>query len=413
VSGAPTSPEGRAYALRMSAFYGAAFLIVGGYAPYLPVWLDWRGLSAPEISVVLAMPMLVRVVFTPLMSFLADRLGDHRRVLVVLTAGTLASCLALFASQTFWPILIVSTIYALFWTTVLPLSEVVALKGVRLFALDYGRMRLWGSLTFIVGTFGGGLALQQLGPPAVLWTLVGAASLTVLAALALPRAQRADAGAPVSRPLRLADAAALARSPLFLLFVIAGSLAQSSHAMLYAFGTLHLQKLGHSAAVIGGLWAIGVVAEIALFLRAGPFLQRLGPVPMLLAGAIAALVRWPIMALDPPLAVLVPLQVLHGLTFGAAHLGVIHFMGRAVPESHAGTAQGLYATLSSGIVMGLVMLMTGPLYARYEGSGFFVMGGLAGLSVLGCLALHRLWGGGLIVEPTGAAAPERPAPSSP
>ena len=115
----------------MAAFYAASFLVVGSHGPYLPVWLDWRGLTPSQISMVLAAPMFGRIVFTPMISFLADRTGQTRRILIGLSYGTLLSCLAFAGAMSFIPILLVATLYAAFWTTVIPLSEVIAIATVR------------------------------------------------------------------------------------------------------------------------------------------------------------------------------------------------------------------------------------------------------------------------------------------
>lgn len=394
------------YHARMAAFYAASFLVVGSNGPYLPVWLDWRGLSPWQISIVLAAPMFARIVFTPLISFLADRNGQPRLILIGLAWGTLVSCLAFGLAASFVPILLVAALYAMFWTTVIPLSEVIAMAGVRRFGLDYGRMRLWGSISFIVASVGGGFAIAWSGPKAALWVLTAAALSVVVAAYLLPHppmdaTAAGDGGCndgKAGRPgLRLADALALARAPLFLLFIATASLSQAGHAVFYAFGTLHLQRQGVSPAWIGILWAIGVVCEIALFSYSGPIVKRLGAVRMLQVGALAGAIRWPLMALDPHLALLLPLQALHGLTFGATHLGAIHFMSAALPPSHAGTAQGLFST-STGAAMGLTLIAAGPLYGALAGGAYAVMTVPAVLSVCGGLLLGRLWSSGEIVR---------------
>ena len=110
----------------------------------------------------------------------------------------------------------------------------------------------------------------------------------------------------------------------------------------------------------------------------------------MLIGALAGTIRWPLMALDPHVALLAPLQALHGLTFGATHLGAIHFMSAAIPASHAGTAQGLFATLT-GVMMGLAIIASGPLYAALGGSAYAVMTVPAVLAVVGGLLLSRFW----------------------
>ena len=166
---------------------------------------------------------------------------------------------------------------------------------------------------------------------------------------------------------------------------------QAAHAVFYTFGTLHWRELGLSTGWSGALWAISVIAEVALFAYSARVVRRIGPVELIVLGLGAAVVRWLAMGFDPPLALLVPLQLLHALTFGATHLGAIHFIGRAVPEDQAGTAQALYASVTGGIAMGGAMLIAGPLYAAYAGRAYWAMAVLAAVALVASLALIRVW----------------------
>ena len=377
-------PDLRSFATRLALLYGAIFLLVGSFMPYFPVWLDWRGLTAGEIGMVLAAPLFARILFTPTVSFAADRIGDRRRVLILLAWGTGLSCFLFLVASGFWAILLVTLFYAMFWTTVMPLTETVAMAGVRESGLDYGRIRLWGSLTFIVASFAGGLAIELQGARAALWIVIVSSLCVVAATHLLPRPTGAGRlRAATSGPrIRLGDALDLVRAPAFLLFLLTTSAVQATHAVYYVFGTLHWQAAGISTTVIGLLWAVGVVAEIVLFAVAGRILPAQGPVRLIWLAAAATVLRWSVTAVDPPLAVLFAVQVLHGLTFGAAHLGAIHYISDRVPETCAATAQGLYASASAGIVMGAAMMATGPLYAALAGRAYLVMAvvGMAALA---------------------------------
>jgi PPP family 3-phenylpropionic acid transporter len=124
--------------------------------------------------------------------------------------------------------------------------------------------------------------------------------------------------------------------------------------------------------------------------------RRFGPAQLIVAGAAASVVRWGVMAFDPPLVVLVPLQVLHALTYGAAHLGAILFITRAVPHKGMGSAQAFYATIAAGLALGIVGLISGALYERIGGEVFLVPTLVA---IIGCGAgvmLWRGWNGGAL-----------------
>ena len=383
------------FAVRLALFYGAIFILIGVFLPYFPVWLNARGLTAGEIGIVLSAPLFVRVLVTPAISFSADKSGDRRLMLIGLAWGALLAGLLFLAANSFWPILGTVILFALFWTSIMPLTEAVAMQGVKSAGLDYGRMRLWGSLSFVAASIGGGLAIQQWGSDAALWIFIGATGCVAVTAFALPRPTGKGwlrAAAPVP-DIRLADALALARNPLFLALLFATALVQGSHAIYYAFGTLHWRSVGISMTDIGQLWAMGVVAEIALFAVSKRVVAAYGPVRLIIFAAVAAVIRWPMMTLDLPLEVLFPLQMLHAFTFGAAHLGALHFIADAVPEHCSATAQGLYAAVTAGIAMGLGLTMAGPLYNLMGAEAYWIMALFGALSLLGSWWLMMHWRG--------------------
>jgi MFS family permease len=244
----------------------------------MPVWLHWRDLDEDAIALLLAAPLFARILFTPVISFAADWSGARRTVLSVLAWGTLLLFLLLWASSGFWQMLLATLLLAFNWTTIMPLIEAVAVSGVRSAGLDYGRVRLWGSGSFILASFACGLIIGQYGAASVLPLLVAATSLMIAGVYLLPHdvAGRASPSPPALRRISLADAAKLAHSPSFLLFLLAASMIQASHALYYAFGTLHWRAQGFADGTIGALWALGVIAEIALFAVSGPILAKWG-----------------------------------------------------------------------------------------------------------------------------------------
>lgn len=250
---------GNAVAVRLSVFYGALFLIVGTYMSFLPLWLAARGLSETQIALLYALPVLMRPVFTTLLSFFADRSGRHVLVLKLLAAGAFASVAILAFGGGFAMIFVAFTLFALFWTTVLPLTDAVALSAARRGFGSYGRMRLWGSLSYIAVTLAGGAVVDLYGAPAALWLFITAAACVMLAAQALPRIEAAAPSATGVPLIRLADLKALIRLPVLWLFMAAASIVQATHAVYYLFGTIHWIGIGIAPTSIGALWAIGVI----------------------------------------------------------------------------------------------------------------------------------------------------------
>jgi PPP family 3-phenylpropionic acid transporter len=246
--------------------------------------------------------------------------------------------------------------------TMLPLIETVAVAGVRTAGLDYGRMRLWGSITFILANFTGGVLIEALGGGSGIWLIASAAALTVGAAHMLPVPEaRSPAAAPAPTHWRMSFPVRLLHSRPFILFLLAIGCIHGAHATFYTFGALHWQSQGLSAVWVGTLWAIGVIAEVILFALSAPVVRRFGPAQLIVGGAVASVLRWTAMGFDPPLLLLIPLQVLHALTYGAAHLGAILFITRAVPHKGMGSAQAFYSVVAAGLILGTVGLASGAL----------------------------------------------------
>jgi PPP family 3-phenylpropionic acid transporter len=380
----------RGLAARLSLFYGTAFLTVGLMMPFWPIWLQSRGLSAEEIGLVLAAGMWAKVAANPVAGWLADRLGQRKRIIVVLAlaAAGLYACFLL--ADGFWVILAIAGLYGLAMSPVMPLGDNLTLLTAARYHLDYGRIRLWGSITFIAATYFGGTLLLGTDPDWILWSILAALAAAVTSTLLLPDMRPEDKAAP-GHGTRLA---ALFRGRTFPLFLVCVGCLQVSHAVLYGFGTLHWRQAGLGGSVIGTLWAIGVVAEICVFAVSGRIVAWLGPVRLLLLAGLAGSVRWVVTAETTDVWVLLASQALHGLTFGAAHLGAMHFMTRTVPLSISATAQVLYAALPLGVGMGLVMPLAGLAYQRLGGDAFYLMAALSAGGALLAVGLGRLQAGG-------------------
>ena len=274
--------------LRLSLFYTAYFLVIGIQLPFWPLWLESRGLTAAEIGLVLSVSLWVRIVTIPVAGVVVDRTGNRRGALIVLSASSLAASLMYPPIDGFWPILLVTVLVSAFFSPVMNLGDNLTLLIARANRLDYGRMRLWGSISFIAAAGLGGVMAAPSGPE--------------VGAVPADRRHRPDGGgilpaaeAPPPKPASspLAGTAGRGRvmmlmtDPAFLLFLGATAAIQSSHAVYYAFGTLHWRELGHSEAVIGWLWAEGVIAEILLFAFGTALGARLSPARLLMVAGLA------------------------------------------------------------------------------------------------------------------------------
>lgn len=385
---------------RVAFLFATMFTAIGVMLPFWPAWLEDRGLLAVEIGIIMAACQWAKVLVHPTVGAWVDHHHRRRATLIGLAVASWLGFAAMMPVSGFWPLLLISLPASACMAAMMPLSETVALSIARTDkGADYGRMRLWGSLTFMLAAVGSGVALE-VWPVDLVFPVAVLASLaaTVWAAARLPGdhatapSARRESGPHQGLGRLLGDGR-------FLLFIGCAGFAQASHAPYYGFSTLHWRAADLSETTIGLLWALGVLVEIGLFAIGARALARLGPMGLLLSAGLGGLLRWTVLAFSTHPAALFAVQGLHALTFAAAHLGAMHFIAQAVPASHAVRAQGLYSALSMGALLGLAMLISGWLYARVEGLAFLLAAGLSLVSLALGVILAGRWRGGFLWEP--------------
>lgn len=385
----PIVPLAAAFGL----YYAAYFVVGGMLQAYWPVWLASRGMDAVQLGLLFLGGQWMRVGAVLSYSHVADRFGVTRPMIVVLAlAATVVTALFGFA-HSFTALLVLSMGFALSGPPQTPLVDGLAVRHAGAGGFDYGRVRLWGSIGYIAAVAGGGWLLRELGVGAIyIGVLVGCA-LTALIASQL----RAPPDMTQAEPATPRAMLRLLLSVPFWLFLLAAGSSQMSHAVYYGFATLIWQQAGIDDRIIGLLWAEGVVAEVALFVFGGRVLARTGVTGLLVLAGLGGIVRWLGTASTTDLPLLFLIQLLHALSFGAAHLAAMHFMQRAVPGRAMSSAQGLYFALPLGAGMGLAMSLAGVLVRDHAQLAYLPMVGLSALTLLGALLLNRRWTGGKII----------------
>lgn len=390
----------RGIAFRLSLAQGTSGLFSGAYTPFFGAWLAWKGLGAVEIGALLSGAMLMRVVVAPVTGMIADARNDRRSMMLFLCAVMIAGYGALIFVTTPVSIFAAAIAANVASGAVTPLLESASVRLADRYKFDYGHVRLWASSLFVAGNILSGFAKRIFGLVmlAPLLTLSVALNFAALAMLPRPRSDRPKGDFPLRLRATLGETRELLRSRVFLIFLAAASLDQGSHAFYYAYGGLHWTRLGFSGPLIGIIWPLGVFAEILLMSFSLRVFRAIGATRLLVLGGMGCVLRWTILAFDPPLALVIVAQVLHGATFALAHLGAMYFILKAVPPRLTATAQSLYAVCSSGIVMGLATFASGPLYAAFGGRTYLLMSVMGLGATLFALWLDKSWSGGRITQ---------------
>ena len=367
---------------RLALYYAAYFAVIGILMPFWPIWLEGKGLDAVEIGFILASAPFIRAIGSPLIAQVADRRGLRRPIIIMLTASATISFAIFNYIDDFWPIVIVTILFFMLFSASQPLAESLTMHVVRNEGANYGRMRLWGSVTFILAAIGGGYILEGRSVNIIFYLSLFGLWILFVTCIFLPKFRfpaDADKGYPILKLLKIKP---------FVWMLIAAALIQSSHAVVYSFSTIHWKSIGFSESLIGILWAEGVVAEIILFQYSSLVLKRISPTMLIVIAAAAGIIRWSIMGYTDFLPALIFAQVLHGLTFGAAHLGAIHYISETIPPNLSATAQSLLSAVVMGLAIGLTTMISGVLYSSVGSLAYFPMAGMAFISVIVGLVLY-------------------------
>jgi len=374
----------------LAAFYALFFAVAGALMPYLPVYLQYRGLSLAEIGLVLGLGMLLKVLAPHLWAVLAERSGQRMRLVRLgVLAGLLVFILLPLVPDAFWPLAALLLAYQFVWNAVLPQLEAVTLNILGAKAAAYGRIRLWGSIGFVIAVLGTGVFTEQVG---IEWLVpvVGVLMLALFvqcATIAEARTGNAISGAgEASRTTRFR---VLVAQPAVIAFLVSAALMQASHGPYYVFFTLHLESLGMLRTHVALLWILGVLAEIVMFAVAPRLLSSVSARRLLVLCMLVAVVRWLLMGIaGDNVALLVVAQLCHAVTFGLYHAASMQLVRFYFPGAHLGRGQAMYASIGFGLggalgstSGGFIWTHGGPLAAYSAAAGMVALAAV----VLACV----------------------------
>jgi MFS transporter, PPP family, 3-phenylpropionic acid transporter len=372
----------------LSASY---FAHIGFFNPYLPLWLKELGFGLIAISVLTSVQSATRLFAPYLWGSLSDRTGERVRLLRYGATAALLLSLGLWFDAGGVMLFVVLLLMFSHTSGMMPMSEAalahLVSQGGTFDAKRYGRVRLWGSLGFLVTVVAAGFWFERFGMahfPA--WTL------GTLAAVALSTWLLPDVREPAHTSERPQPVGPVLRQPPVRWFFAAVFFHVLAHIFIYIFFSLYLDALGYSKTVIGLLWALSVVIEIGWFFTQGRWLPLLSlPGWLVLAAALMALRMGLTAGLPLVLPVLLLAQALHAITFAAHHTVCIALLSQHFPGRLRGRGQALYAVVGYGLP-GLVGGLTGGLLSSALGlaSVFWLSSACAVVACL-CALRARAW----------------------
>ncbi|HKY90364.1 MAG TPA: MFS transporter, partial [Nevskiaceae bacterium] len=343
----PASRPGRSHNwlhTRLSGVFFLYYVAVGAWVPFWPLYLQHLGYTPAQIGIALGATGGVRIFLPVIWGWVMDRSG-HRMPWIVgsMLVSSIFFAMVPWTSSFAW-LVALHVAYAIFWNAALPAFDVVTLNHIAQTGAHYTRIRLWGSIGFIVAVAALGPILDRTGVGPVPWVVVGAMLAMVAFGATIPDVhdRRAHLAPPTSFLASL-------RRPGILALLGAAFLSQLSFAPFYGFFSIYLEQHDYDRGTIGMLWALGVIAEVIVFLYTGCIIQRHGARAVLMISVTATAVRWVMLALfvDVPV-LLVTSQVMHFLSFALFHAVTVHYIHELFPGRLQGRGQALLAGTSYG-----------------------------------------------------------------
>ncbi|MEI7187920.1 3-phenylpropionate MFS transporter [Dickeya dianthicola] len=351
--------------------YFTYFFSYGIFLPFWGGWLKGEGLPAEAIGILLGIGLVARFAGS---LFITPLVKDPARLITVLR---LLALLSLLTSIGFWLgsawlwLMLVMIGFNLFFAPLIPLTDALAATWQKQITLDYGRVRVWGSVAFVIGSAVTGQLVVVWGHQAILATLA-AGLLSILLGMALqphvmPASVKRHQTQTAATPWRV-----LLREPAVWRFLLSVSLLQGAHAAYYGFSVIYWQQAGYSAAVIGYLWSLGVVAEIVIFALSKRLFRHWSASGLLMLSALCGVVRWSLMGATVSLPWLIVIQILHCGTFTVCHLAAMRFISSR-NDADVLRLQAAYSALGTGGAVAVMTVVSGFLFEYLQGGTFWVM----------------------------------------
>ncbi len=359
---------------RLSGFYLFYFATLGALVPYWGLYLKSLDFSVSEIGELIAILMATKIVAPNIWGWIADHTGQRMKIVRIASLLAALTFAGVFVSHHFWWLALVMTVYSFFWNASLPQFEATTMNHLGSDTHRYSGIRLWGSVGFIIAVASLGPVLESWGtallPGVLLVLFIG----IWLSSLLVPESAAGHLQLDQQPLLKV-----LKRPVVFSLLLVS-FLVQLSHGPYYVFFSIYMEEYGYSTSLIGRLWALGVFAEIGVFLLMPVLLPRFGARKLLLVAVLLTTLRWLLVAgFADNLVIIIFSQLLHAASFGLYHVVVIFLIHRLFTGAHQGRGQALYSSLSFGAGGALGSLASGYLWSGIGPQAMYLMAAVAAL----------------------------------
>lgn len=370
--------------VRLSFYYFSYFAAVGVFLPYWTVYLkEVKGFESAQIGELMAVSMLTKMVAPIIWGWLADRYNNLGMMVRIACGLTLLSFLASYTSDSYFGVMFVMSCFGFFWSAALSPFDALTMNHLGEHSDRYSRIRLWGSIGFVVAVLVLPVFIETQGLSLVLDVMSLLFLIIFISACLVPNKTQPVETVNTSR---IWD---VLRKPAVVVLLAACALTIASHGAYYTFFTIYMNDHGYSSVFIGWMWAIGVIGEVLLFALAHLLLKRFSAAQLFVTALLITAVRWFLLgAFVDSVVILVIAQLMHAATFGLYHAAAIHLIHGYFPGRLQARGQALYSGLSMGLGGAIGGLLSG--YA-WDGIGNEMTFYLSGMIALLAAVIAWVW----------------------
>ena len=353
--------------------YFLYFGILGIYLPFFNLYCYHLGLSGLNIGILSAVRSVAMVVFPLIWGALADRRSARRPIYILCSVLSALVWMQYLFTVEFWPMLAITVLYGVFYAPIISFLEAFTMDILGKAKKSYGRIRVWGSISFIIAVLALGKIIELYSVNIIVVLILAGSLMFALISTRIP----------AIHPIKKKSLRGGGRSLLdgrVLVFLFCAFLMLVSHGAYYGFFSIHLENLGYGSTFIGLAWALASAAEILVMIRSDRIFSRFSLESVLIFSFIIAALRWLILFFAESAATILLSQILHAVTYGTFHIASILYIDRLTPGKAKTLGQAVNNAVSYGLGLMVGFFFNGFLYEIYGSFTLFLISSLIALS---------------------------------
>ena len=367
----------------LSAQYFIYFGVLGMFLPYFNLYCFHIGFNGFQIGFMSALRSIVMVLFPLIWGSLADRFGMRRPIYILCCFASAVIWTFYLFTTDFWLMLIITLCYAMFYAPLISFLEAFTMDVLGEEKKSYGKIRAWGSFSFIAVVIILGMVIEIYAIEIILILILAGSFMLATTSFKIP------AGKPLPKK-RLRPQARSLLNVRVIVFLFCAFLMLVSHGAYYGFFSIHLENLGYSSLFIGLAWALASIAEILVMIRSDRLFKHFSLENVLFFSFVVAALRWFILArADSPVVILVS-QVLHAVTYGTFHMSCILFIDRLAPDASKTMGQAVNNAVSYGLGLMVGFFINGYLYEKVGVFNLFFISSIIALAAGIMFQIYRM-----------------------